>query len=221
MSQNICRDYELAEIFRKLRTEKPTVYYTKYNSGHTHKWDKEEGYYEIRQSSFGPIMLWQYLYNEFECVHRIEMKIKNTEEHCVGNDDPIAGSDNVWYYNVNDFLVNYANILPSHRSNKGVARLWNTYLSKDKEEYKECQRRIKEINAKDILSDEDIESILSDPVFDFARYATRIVHPWSDWDFQREPGMIPDLSLAVPLVVGAAMKIAPMVQYVLMNTHQM
>ena len=78
MSQNICRDYELAEIFRKLRTEKPTVYYTKYNSGHTHKWDKEEGYYEIRQSSFGPIMLWQYLYNEFECVHRIEMKIKNT-----------------------------------------------------------------------------------------------------------------------------------------------
>ena len=111
--------------------------------------------------------------------------------------------------------------MPSHRSNKGVARLWNTYLSKDKEEYKECQRRIKEINAKDILSDEDIESILSDPVFDFARYATRIVHPWSDWDFQREPGMIPDLSLAVPLVVGAAMKIAPMVQYVLMNTHQM
>jgi len=62
---------------------------------------------------------------------------------------------------------------------------------------------------------------LEDPVWDVCRFTQRVVHPWSDRDFKRQWGMIPDLSLAAPLAIGAAMKIAPMVQYVLMNVHQM
>lgn len=44
--------------------------------------------------------------------------------------------------------------------------------------------------------------------------------PYRSSDFVKQH-FIPDLSLAAPLAVGAAMKVAPMVQYFLMNSHQM
>lgn len=44
--------------------------------------------------------------------------------------------------------------------------------------------------------------------------------PYRSSDSKKQ-GFFPDLSLAAPLAVGAAMKVAPMIQYVLMNAHQM
>ena len=44
--------------------------------------------------------------------------------------------------------------------------------------------------------------------------------PYESADFVKEY-FIADICLAAPLAVGAAMKVAPMVQYFLMNTHQM
>ena len=86
---------------------------------------------------------------------------------------------------------------------------------------KDSKTKKQTAGEEDVLSDEELESILSLPVFDFARYATRIVRPYGSGDFTNKEYFIPDLSLAVPLAIGAAMKFAPMVQYVLMNAHQM
>lgn len=44
--------------------------------------------------------------------------------------------------------------------------------------------------------------------------------PYEPADFVKEY-FIADICLAAPLAVGAAMKVAPMVQYFLMNAHQM
>lgn len=38
------------------------------------------------------------------------------------------------------------------------------------------------------------EERFCDPVWDICRFTKRIVHPWCSWDFQRQWGMIPDLS---------------------------
>lgn len=60
-------------------------------------------------------------------------------------------------------------------------------MKDDKQELKDC--KVQETKE---LTQEDIDFILSNPVWDFCRFAQRIVRPYSTSDFKREY-FIPDL----------------------------
>ena len=60
------------------------------------------------------------------------------------------------------------------------------------------------------------EIVLHPKLWYFRINKKRLVRPYTKRDFVKEPWM-PDLSVAVPLAVGAAVKLMPMIQHILMN----
>lgn len=201
--------HTFTQVMEKLNKKSytPTLLFTPEKNGGGDK-HVDYGFYEVEGCSLGPVML--HYYERLLCdgtpytCAAVRVRKSNFED-CVPD---YTGNTN--FNSAHTFLLNARNraygIKRTNLEYKDVIKKWNNFL----------QNPIQgsELNA--------FEREYT--AFDFFERVMNVANrhrPYEPSDFVKE-SYIPDLAVAVPVIVGVAIKFAPMVQqYMMMTAHSL
>ena len=202
--------HTFTQVMEKLNKKSytPTLLFTPEKNGGGDK-HVDYGFYEVEGCSLGPVMLRYYERRlcdgtPYTCA-AVRVRKSNFEDWV----PDYTGNAN--FNSVHTFLFNVRN--------KGCGVIKKTNL-----EYKDVMEKWNNFLQKPIQGSELNAFEREYTAFDFFEAVMNVANrhrPYEPSDFVKET-YIPDLAVAVPVIIGAAIKFAPMVQqYMMMTAHSL